>query len=327
MKRLLNRLGQRTVPHHGQLVLLVLLLAAAWYCSQYAGSYASGWRAHTYRAVRNTPATVVSFLPDAVRCDERVLQGAAWVFYAAAVLWAAQVLLPWSSWLAALAFTLVMALHYENKNALAHSTHLTNVLLWLYALWYGCCAGDIRRALRAGRFWSTPLYPNWIQALALFYIGLFYSMSGVSKLVHSGVGWANGTSLQLWVMLWGDKASFWTQQLLAHRSLAQLLQTTTLAAEVVALPAVCFRRTRFLEGLALVGFHVGSISVFHYTFHANAVLIGLLFLPFDRWVPALALRWQARRRPAPEPASAWGVVAQAIRARLDVVGWYESANG
>jgi hypothetical protein len=324
MKRLLDQLGQRTVPHYGQLVLLVTLLAAGWHCSQYAGSYARTWRTTTYREVRNPPATVVAFLPDAVRCDERVLQGSAWLFYAAAVLWAAQVLLPWSSWLAALAFTLVMALHFENKNALSHSTHLTCVLLWLYALWYGCCAGDIRRALRAGRFWSTPLYPNWVQALALFYVGFFYSLSGVSKLAHSGVAWANGTSLQVWVMLWGDKASVWTQLLLEHRWLAQLLQATTLAAEIAALPAVFFRRARVLEGLALVGFHIGSISVFHYTFHANAVLIGLLFLPLDRWVPALALRWQARRRPRPAPTSAW---VRALRARLDVVGWYESTNG
>lgn len=287
MKPLLDRLGQRTTPHFGQLVLVVLLLAAAWYCRQYAGSYSAGWRAAAWREVRNRPVSVFSFLPDTVLLDERALQAAAWVFYPAAFLWAARRLLPWSSWLAALSFTLVLALHFENKNALSHSTQLTCVLLWLYALWYACCARDVRAADRAGRFWHTPLYPNWVHALALFYVGLFYSLSGLSKLTCSGAAWANGVSLQLWVQLWGDRGSFWAQLVLAHRPLAQALQAATLAAELLALPAVCFRPTRALVGLALVAFHVGTISIFHYTFHANAVLVALLFLPFDRWVPGL----------------------------------------
>lgn len=329
MRRFLDQLGRRTKPHHGQLILLALLLAGAWHARQYTNAYSAHWRAAAYREVRNGPVSVFSFLPDAVLLDERVLQGAAWAFYGSALLWAAQVAVPWSGWLTALSFTLLMGLHYENKNALSHTTQLTCVLLYLYALWYACCARDIRAALRAGRFWSTPLYPNWVYALAVFYVGLFYLLSGVSKLAHSGPSWANGVSLQLWVELWGDKGSYWTQLLLAHRPVAQGLQAATLAAEVVALPAVCFRRTRPLLGLLLVGFHVGSISVFHFAFHANAVLVGLLLLPLDRWVPALVARWQAGRQPWPalDPACAWAGVYRAVRTRLDVLGWDAPADG
>ena len=101
----------------------------------------------------------------------------------------------------------VVALYVENVTQVTHVAHVTNMLLLLHALWYQCYHREIRAALLQRRFWTTRLYPQWVHALGVFYLGLFYGLSGLMKLLTSGPSWANGVSLQLWTNLWGDPDS------------------------------------------------------------------------------------------------------------------------
>src|SRR5207248_767783 len=170
------------------------------------------------------------------------IQVCAVLFVAGSLLWLAQVVIPWSGWLTSLSFTAVVALYVENAVQVTHVAHVTNMLLLLHALWYHFDAREIRASLRAGRFWSTPLYPRWVHALAVCYLGLFYGMSGLLKFLTSGFGWANGVSLQLWTNLWGERGSFWTHLILEHRSVAGAMQAATLLGESSGFLAIFFPR-------------------------------------------------------------------------------------
>jgi len=261
-------------------------------------------------------------LPDSVLLSRVPIQVCAVLFVIGSLLWLAQVLIPWSGWLTSLAFTAVVALYVENATQVTHVAHVTNMFLLLHALWYHFYRHEISAALVAGCFWSEPLYPRWVHALAVFYLGLFYGLSGLGKLMTSGLGWANGVSLQLWTNLWGEQNSLWARFILEHRQLAVAMQVATLFGESSGLLAIVSRRLRPSIGLTLIGFHVGAICVFKWGFHANAVMLALFFLPCDRWVAALIDRLERRAGPPRQvryPANLWGRFRQALRVRLDVL--------
>lgn len=319
MKRLLDWdwLGEKTRPHFGQLTLWVLLLCA----QPLAYYFVTHWGQHV-KGPRTGPATVLSFLPDSVLLSPLSIQVSGVLFTLGSLLWLAQVFVPWSGWLTSLAFTAVVALYVENATQVTHVAHVTNMLLLLHALWYHLYRNEIRGSLATGCFWSTALYPRWVHAAGVFYLGLFYGMSGLLKLLTSGPGWANGVSLQLWAHLWGEQDSVWTRFILEHRSLAVAMQYATLVGESSGLLAIFSRRLRPFIGLTLIGFHVGAICVFKWGFHANALMLALFFLPCDRWVGALVERWQ-REAPPPRtiryPAGWWGQFRKGVRARLDIL--------
>lgn len=304
----LDRLGQRTLPHHGQLVLWALLGAAV---------FLTG---HTTPWARGEPTgatvTILSSLPRAwleSPALHTALRGAVW---AGALLWLAQVLIPWSAWVTVLAFTALVAQYEENLTYVDHMFHVTNMLLIVHALWYHLCATDIRAALRRGTFWTEPLYPRWVRAAGLLSIGVFYSLVGVNKLLESGLDWVNGTSLQLWALAFG-RPSAARDLLLAHRPLAVALQAVTLAAETLALVAVAWPWPRALIGALLVGFHLGQHVLFGWAFHGNTLLLVLLLFPvaeaLDRLVPRL-------RAGAPRPPGPRGRLQRALLGRVDPFG-------
>ena len=287
-----DELGTLHRPVFGQATLWILLLCAqplAWY-------FQSNWHTYTLGDVagqthfldsRTGPASILSILPDWFLLNPIPMQLAGVLFTLGSILWAGGWLVPYSGWLTSLAFTIQVALYMENSTQATHVAHLTNMMLLLYAAWYQCLGQEIRAALRAGQFWTTPLYPQWVHTLAVFYIGLFYGMSGLMKLWTSGPGWANGLSLQLWVKLWGNPNSLATQLILDHRWMARLLQITTLVGETGGLLAIVSRPARIVVGLLLISFHVGAIAVFGWGFHANLILLALFFFPCDRWLTAL----------------------------------------
>jgi hypothetical protein len=296
---LLDRFGDRTRPHYGVLVLGCLLVSAV----PLAAYFLLEWPGGQPHGPRTGPATVLSFLPDALLLDRRCQLACGVLFAAGAVLWAAHRLLPWSAWLTALSFTGVVALYAENATQLTHVAHLTNAMLLLYALWYHACRHDIADALRERRFWRTPLYPRWVYSCSVFAVGWFYGLSGLTKWLTSGPDWANGISMQLWTRLWGDPDSVWTQLILRDRRFAATLQWGALIGETAGFAAVVSRRLRPWIGLLLIAFHVGQIAVFGWGFHANMLIVALVFLPFYEWVP----RWVGSRdtaTPAQEPAPA-----------------------
>jgi hypothetical protein len=293
----LDRFGERTRPHFGQVVLVALLLSAiplaAYFLTHPGGIHPRG--------DRGGPATVISFLPDAILLDHRLSWFCGGCFLVGAVLWVMRIGLPWSAWLAALGFNGVVALYIESASQVTHVAHLTCILLLIHALWYQCYRKEIAQADAAGRFWTTALYPQWVFSISIFALGLFYGLSGLSKLLRSGPGWASGVPLQLWAHLFGEKSSMWTQWILTSRTFARALQITTLIGETSGLVAIVWPASRPLIGLLLLGFHVGQIAVFGWGFHANMVLLALFFLPCRAWIDRYVARRAAVSVPQPSP--------------------------
>jgi hypothetical protein len=262
-------------PGQAHVLNVVLLLSGL----VFAGFFAFVAPETQADAQRLGPATVLSWLPDVIALDPRVRQACFAVYALAAGCWLAGRFLPWSCWVAAMSFTAGMALYHEGWDQTNHTSHLTAVLLFTFALWHHLEAEEIRRARVERRFLSTPLYPRWMHELCILAVGLFYGWAGLSKLLESGVGWVNGVSLQLWVREFGVADSLFGAPLLANRSIALGLQASSLAVELAALIAVFVPLLRRPVGLGLTAFHAGIVLVFGWGFHANAVIVALLLLP------------------------------------------------
>jgi hypothetical protein len=286
-RSILDRLGERTRPHYGVLVLVCTLVCAM----PLAGYFLLQWPGERPHGGRLRQVTFLSFLPDDILLDRRTQMVCGGLFVIGASTWLAHRMLPWSAWLTALSFNAVIALYVENATQLTHVAHLTGEIMLLYALWYHVCRRDIAAALRERRFLRTPLYPRWVYSCSVFAVGTFYGSSGLMKWLTSGPGWANGVSMQLWTRLWGDSNSVWTQLVLGDRRFAAALQWGALIGETAGYVAIVSRRLRPWIGLLLIAFHVGQIALFGWGFHANMVLLALVFLPFYERVP----RWVARR--------------------------------
>ena len=286
-------LGERSRPHYGQLVLWTLLFSSCVLCC-YFEWYWGEKRTSDVRTI--APTSVLSFLPADVLLDRRVIISCGVLFGAGAVLWAARRLVPVSSWLTAISFNAVVALYLENSSQETHVAHVAGVYLLIYALWYHFYAKDIRASDREHRFWRTALYPRWVYSLSVFYLGLFYGLSGFNKIAESGLFWANGLSLQLWVELFGDHNSIFTQMILSNRTIATAMQWTALLGECGGLVAIFSARLRPLVGLALISFHIGQICIFGWGFHTNMLMLALVFLPVYQWTPHVVAWWEATSR-------------------------------
>lgn len=286
---LLDRLGDRSRPHFGVFTLTLLLIGCC--CAM---SYFLVMRGETKPGPRVGTSSVLSALPDRLLLDDRLFYGSAVLFVVAGVLWLGHVAIPWTSWLCALGYNLAVALYLENAQHVSHTGHLAGNLLLIHALWYHFYGRDMRQAFRDGRFWATPLYPRWTHLLCVWYIGVFYGMSGAYKWYCSGPDWPNGLSLQLWVDLWGDRDySPLTGPVLANRHLATALQWVTILGETAGFLAIVSRTARPFVGLALIGLHIGAISVFRWGFYVNLAMLLLFFFPCDRWIAA----WFKRGEP------------------------------
>jgi hypothetical protein len=283
--RSLDALGGLSTPQFGQTVTWVLL-AACYVLAFLRFDVAIG--------ERQGPATLLAWLPASLLASDALFHAFRVMLVAGATLWLLGRGLPWSCWLATLGFTGLWSMHMENTTNGAHIFNAANQLLVVQSLWYTFFAGEIREANREGRFWSTPLYPNWAFLLGLLYLGLFHTFAGLAKLLHSGLDWPNGVSLQLWAY-WDGRPGSWTRELMIHhRPLVVALQWLTLVFETAAIVGVFSRRLRPWIGLMLVSFYIGVVLTFDYGFHLNLVLTALYFLPFDRWLP----QWFAPRTDA-----------------------------
>jgi hypothetical protein len=327
LRQCLDGLGRRSTPHYGQLLLLIVLGLALWIggnrIREVDHALREAVRAGDQRS--GEAGTVLSFLPEPVLRDERLIGLCAGVFGLASLLWLAQVLLPWSSWVSAIAFTALLALNWENSARLSHHWHVVNMVLIILALWYGLYAQEIRTALAAGRFWTTPLCPGWVHALCVFYLGLVYGAAGLSKIFYSGFAWVNGVSLQLWVFVYGRDRPL-AGMILSDYRLALALQAITVMAELAALVAIFWRPLRILVGLVLIGFHLGSTSLMGLNFGGNGVLLALVFLPAREALEGFVCKRLRRAGPPTVvcyPKTIFGRLRVAIRTRLDVFGRWQ----
>lgn len=284
-----EQLLERARPHYAVLGTWVLLATALWLVTNTHWTAPGSERTllddpHARDAIRpvvGDPVTLLAWLPAEVLFDDVLYWTLRWAFVGFAVLWALHLALPWSSWLAALAFTATVSVYQQRWSSVDHTLHVTNMALLAWALGYHAAAGVMRRARRQGRFWSTPVFPRWTRWLAVVHVALFYGLAGISKLRVSGLDWPNGLSLQLWIHVFGQRDTAMSQWLLGHRGAAAAVQWAALTVELSALAAPLSRLARPVVGLALVAMHVGIWRSFGWSFAGNVVVAVLVLLPVE----------------------------------------------
>lgn len=230
--------------------------------------------------LRNNPATVLSFLPAELLASPLVFHCFRWLFVFAGILWILQLLLPLSSWVCVCAYTITNAMVFENSNHIEHTKNLANIVLFVHAMWYHFHANDIRTALARNSFWTCRIYPGWTYCLSLFCIAIYHSNAALSKVLASGLGWPNGLSLQLWIVLMGRQHSLANRFILSDRSTAAVMQWAVLFVEASAILAVFFPRLRVAIGVALLGLYVGIADSFGFSFLLNAFLVAAFCFPW-----------------------------------------------
>ena len=260
-------------PHVGQFVVWAVLLHAMLFM-----------RADVPCAegLRNTPATVLSFLPEEILTSPLVFHVFRWLLVVAGILWVLQLLVPLSSWVCVFAYTITVALVFENSSHIEHTKNLANIVLFVHAMWYHFHASDIRTALARNAFWVSSVYPGWTHSLSLFCIAIYHSNAALAKLLQSGIEWPNGLSLQLWINLMGREDSLAKTLILSDRTTAALLQWCVLLVEASAIVAVFCPRVRMPIGAALLGLYGGIADSFGFSFVLNAFLVAAFFFPWAR---------------------------------------------
>ena len=270
----LERLEERTPPQFNQLVVWCLLATAATLAL---------WPFEIKTGTREGLASFLSWLPDDVVRNVWTWYVVRLLLLAGSLLWLFNLALPWSCWLVVFAFTVLWSLHVETTYNTAHIFHMANILLIIQAIWVTGDMPLVREKLRDSTYWQAPIVPRWVSLASIAYIGIFHTAAGLSKLWFSGVEWANGTSLQLWTLLWGRPWSPTTQLILSSRSLTQVLQVATLIFETAGVLAI-FPRLRPWIGWGLVAFYIGVLATFDYGFQFNALFTALYLLPIERFI-------------------------------------------
>lgn len=268
--RLTSFLLQRFPPLFGMIVTWLLLFAcvllAVWPFEPMAGDH-------------RDYATILGWLPTAWLQNPFVFIAARGLLLLGVFLWACNWGLPWSCWLTVFAMTILWALRMENVWSGAHIYNIVNMLLIVQAIWITSCQQEMRVAKREKRFWRSELYPRWAFLLGVFYIGLYHTLAGVSKIAFSGFDWGNGLSLQLWVYLWGNKETLPYQMIVGSRTFTFIIQSAALVIETASILAIFSRWLRIPIGLGLVGFYINVIWIFGYGFHFNLLFTALFLLP------------------------------------------------
>jgi hypothetical protein len=261
-------------PRWGQNTLRGLLLLAVVYVRPLQ---------QTGYGAREHALSIIGFLPESVLFDERVFVCFKTLFVAFAALWFFDVLVPQSAWIATVSLTVVLSLFLESRSYTLHQYQVLAMLVWVFCVWYHAWAVT-RSPARCALAPRPPAnMPRWVYFLSLYYLCLTYSFSGVTKLLSSGIRWANGTSLQLWVLLWGDRSAYFAQALLGDRRLAEAAQAATLFFESTAVLALFFPQWRRVTGIGLIGFHLASETIFHLRFYPNIFALAATLVFYPAW--------------------------------------------
>ncbi len=217
-------------------------------------------------------------------------------FVVAAVAWAARRWVPWTSWAAVLLYTLTVSLFWENLPYFRHKYLLPNLMLIVAALWE--TFERPRGADRGPAAFERARMPRWVHTLWLLCIAQFYTYAGLAKLRACGPAWADGLSLQLWMLTLGDPHSALTHWIVADRRLALACQAISLALECSAF-LVFVRPLRVPLALALTLLHVAIDATLHIPFLTNVPLLWMVLAVS----PCDPPRWLTRVRRALRPAA------------------------
>lgn len=186
------------------------------------------------------------------------------------------------SYLAAL---LLMHLQYAarfSQGAIGHGSNLTGMVLLSFAVALLLSRDErVRRGVAFG--------------FSLFFAGLGYVSAAMSKIIGSGLLWADGRHLYLWM---GERSvdrlsrfgefefNLLQQMAFDHYWLATSLLLFGLLAELSGF-LLWFRKTRPLQATLLIGMHVGILLVMNIRFSPYMVLLLVMGYPWGRLLDRL----------------------------------------
>ena len=228
----------------------------------------------------NEAATIFSWVPGVVLRSISVMNLVRLWLLASALLWMFHRYVPWTCWSTVISFTFLWSLRMENVANGAHIFNVTNMLLIVHAMWYQFYGSKIVGGIADPKKHSTDNYPYWVFFLSIFFLGWFHTLAGMTKVLESGIGWGNGTSLQLWVHMFGWRQSPFAQLILYDKTLASILQTGALLIELGSILCIMNTWLRYIVGVLLLSFYVGVLGTFvDFGFHFNAILVAWFLLP------------------------------------------------
>lgn len=144
-------------------------------------------------------------------------------------------------------------------------------------------------AARIGDRTEDPAY-GWAPRAALAVVGLVYALTGLQKLVHSGLVWVTGPTMR-WVLVQGAGGGIapglarWIARapLLPH-----IFAGGALALELLAPVILAVRRTRPYYVLAAASMHASIALFLGLDYSAWVLTVAAVALPWDRWAPRSA---------------------------------------
>jgi HTTM domain len=136
---------------------------------------------------------------------------------------------------------------------------------------------------------STSRDAGWPFDLLFVELAAFYFQAGYAKLAAAGLHWADGYTLQYYLIEKGRPAGLWLAE---HLWLCQTLSAAVLALELGFPIAILARRLRPLFLLGGLLFHLGTIGFMSVSFWPVWALY-VLFVPWSR--AAAILSHRARR--------------------------------
>jgi hypothetical protein len=172
----------------------------------------------------------------------------------------------------------LMHLLYVSRWAYGKANHTDNMVgmtIVCLALGYALFRDDEARRVRG------------VLGFVFVAIGIIYTFAGLAKLRTTGLGWANGAHLQIWIYEahTGELARFGQSNftalqtfLLEHTRIGSLLLAGSLAIECCG-AAVCFARTRHFALLAMISLHIGIWFVLDIRFSFYMIELLILFVP------------------------------------------------
>ena len=128
--------------------------------------------------------------------------------------------------------------------------------------------------------------------LTYFFVGLGYTLAGFSKLVGTGITWADGRHLWMWIYEKSIDLQAKTgvldlnilQELaLSHVSVATLFLAFGMLTELGAF-LMWWRRFRFPVIVAVLGLHIGIFLVMNIMFYLSVFELLLLGPPWALWI-------------------------------------------
>ena len=273
LRLLLDALLESRSTRFAQMSLWLILVSALYY-SMLIEEYSTS-------APIENHISFATLLPDAISGNYLLFETCRSLFWICAFFWAFNLAIPLSSWAATILFTALISLGVGSASYTIHIYHLTNWLMIIYCVWYQLYRREIGDAPRFMSFGRMAPFPHWVVFLAVYYIALSYTLSGLTKLAIAGVSWGDGTALQLWSLLTGVSWSPTVPLFLADRSWAMLAQSIMLIVESTAFLAIFVPRYRPVLGVLLFIFHVGNELTFNHLFYGNTIFV-LLFLTLYR---------------------------------------------